>query len=205
LQLAFARSLDYDSASHLHPQEIGSMFTRHLLAAFAACSLLAAAQASASDFSSLNLDAENALQKLYRTQPVAETMAQHAKAILVFPNIVRAGFVFGGSYGEGVLFTQDNDSQYYNSLSGSWGLQAGVQAYGYALFLMSDRAIEYLDKSDGWELGVGPTIVLVDAGVAKNLTTTTLNEDVYAFTFDQTGLMAGLAIEGSKISQMDHP
>jgi lipid-binding SYLF domain-containing protein len=68
---------------------------------------------------------------------------------------------------------------------------------------MSDRALEYLDKSDGWELGVGPTIVLVDAGAAKNLTTTTLNEDVYAFTFNQTGLMAGLAIEGSKISQMD--
>ncbi|MCE9523615.1 MAG: twin-arginine translocation pathway signal protein, partial [Alphaproteobacteria bacterium] len=61
----------------------------------------------------------------------------------------------------------------------------------------------YLDKSDGWELGVGPTIVLVDAGVARNLTTTTLNDDVYAFVFDQSGLMAGLAIEGSKISQID--
>jgi lipid-binding SYLF domain-containing protein len=146
---------------------------------------------------------EYALQKLYRTEPFAEAIAREAKAILVFPNIVRAGFIFGGSFGEGALFYPDRETQYYNSLSGSWGLQAGIQSYGYALFLMTDRALEYLDKSDGWELGVGPTIVVVNAGAAKNLTTTTLNDDVYAFTFDQEGLMAGLAIEGSKISQVD--
>jgi lipid-binding SYLF domain-containing protein len=68
---------------------------------------------------------------------------------------------------------------------------------------MNDRALDYLDKSDGWELGLGPTIVFVDEGVAKNLSTTTLNDDVYAFVFDQSGLMAGLAIEGSKISEID--
>jgi lipid-binding SYLF domain-containing protein len=178
------------------------MLTRHLAAAAIALSLIAAGPAAAHS-SELTADGEYALQKLYASQPIAQEIARNAKAILVFPNIVRAGFVFGGSYGEGVLFQPDQTSQHYNSLSGSWGLQAGVQSYGYALFLMSDRALEYLDKSDGWELGVGPTIVLVDAGAAKNLTTTTLNEDVYAFTFNQTGLMAGLAIEGSKISQMD--
>jgi lipid-binding SYLF domain-containing protein len=179
------------------------MFTRRLvLAATAALALSAANAAQAATGSDLTYEAEHALQKLYRSEPFAEDIARQAKAILVFPNIVRAGLIFGGSYGEGVLFRTDDTSAYYNSLSGSWGLQAGVQSYGYALFLMTDRSIEYLDKSDGWELGVGPTIVLVDAGVAKNLTTTTLNDDVYAFTFDQTGLMAGLAIEGSKVSQI---
>jgi lipid-binding SYLF domain-containing protein len=177
------------------------MFTRTLVTAVAALSLLAGT--AAAHTSELTYEGERALQKLYASQPLAEDIARNAKAILVFPNIVRAGFVFGGSYGEGVLFQPEQTSQYYNSLSGSWGLQAGVQSYGYALFLMSDRALEYLDKSDGWELGVGPTIVLVDAGAAKNLTTTTLSDDVYAFTFNQTGLMAGLALEGSKISQME--
>ncbi|NOT39134.1 MAG: lipid-binding SYLF domain-containing protein [Alphaproteobacteria bacterium] len=176
-----------------------------LFAATAALALSLPAAAHGERYSRANLttESEHALQKLYRSEPFAETIAQQAKAILVFPSIVRAGFVFGGSFGEGVLFYPDQHTQYYNSLSGSWGLQAGIQSYGYALFLMNDRALEYLDKSDGWELGVGPTIVVVNAGVAKNLTTTTLNDDVYAFTFDQEGLMAGLAIEGSKISEID--
>lgn len=176
---------------------------RLLLAATAALALGASPGAQAAPRSDLAFESEHALQKLYRSEPFAKSIAQQAKAILVFPNIVKGGFIFGGSYGEGVLFKQEQEGQYYNALSGSWGLQAGIQSYGYALFLMNDRALEYLDKSDGWELGVGPTIVLVDAGVAKNLSTTTLNDDVYAFVFDQSGLMAGLAIEGSKISEID--
>jgi lipid-binding SYLF domain-containing protein len=166
---------------------------------FAAAAAIALAIPAAAEGSRVNLtyESEHALQKLYRSEPFAETIAAQAKAILVFPSI------FGGSFGQGVLFYPDQQKQYYNSLSGSWGLQAGIQSYGYALFLMNDRALDYLDKSDGWELGVGPTIVIVDKGVAKNLTTTTLNDDVYAFTFDQEGLMAGLAIEGSKISEID--
>lgn len=172
---------------------------------FAAAAAIALATAGTAEAARVDLttESEHALQKLYDSEPFAETIAGRAKAILVFPNIVRAGFIFGGSFGEGVLFYPDQHTQFYNSLSGSWGLQAGIQSYGYALFLMTDRSLEYLDKSDGWELGVGPTIVLVDKGVAKNLTTTTLNDDVYAFTFDQEGLMAGLAIEGSKISEID--
>jgi lipid-binding SYLF domain-containing protein len=182
------------------------MTARRIVLAAAALALGASNGALASPRSDLAFESEHALAKLYRSEPFAESIAGRAKAILVFPNIVKGGFIFGGSYGEGVLFRPEQASQasqYYNALSGSWGFQAGIQSYGYALFLMNDRALEYLDDSDGWELGVGPTIVLVDAGVAKNLSTTTLNDDVYAFVFDQSGLMAGLAIEGSKISEID--
>jgi lipid-binding SYLF domain-containing protein len=68
---------------------------------------------------------------------------------------------------------------------------------------MNDKALNYLDRSDGWEIGVGPTVVVVDKGVAKNLSTTTLKDDAYAFIFDQQGLMAGIALEGSKISRIE--
>jgi lipid-binding SYLF domain-containing protein len=88
-------------------------------------------------------------------------------------------------------------------VAGSYGLQAGVQKFGYALFLMNDNALQYLNKSDGWELGVGPSIVIVDKGKAKSLTTMTLKDDVYAFIFDQKGLMAGLGIQGSKITRLE--
>ncbi len=94
----------------------------------------------------------------------------------------------------------NNVVNYYNSVSGSWGLQAGAQSYGYAVFLMNDKALDYIDKTAGWEIGVGPTVVIVDAGVAKNLSTSTLKDDAYAFIFNQQGLMAGVSIEGTKIS-----
>jgi lipid-binding SYLF domain-containing protein len=148
-------------------------------------------------------DANAALQSLYGSEPAAKAIGEKAKAVLVFPSIVKAGFIVGAQYGEGVLFENGKFVAHYNSVAGSYGLQAGVQKFGYALFLMNDKALEYLHKSDGWELGVGPSIVVVDQGKAKSLTTTTLKDDVYAFIFDQKGLMAGLGIQGSKITRLD--
>ena len=155
--------------------------------------------ASAED---LNTDAAQALTTLYEERPVAEVVSKKAKAILVFPKILRAGLVFGGSYGEGVLIKRGVVNQYFNSVSASWGWQAGAQSYAYFVFLMSDKAVHHLEKSKGWEFGIGPTVVVVNEGVAKNLSTTTLNDDAYAFISDQQGLMASLSIEGTKISQI---
>jgi lipid-binding SYLF domain-containing protein len=150
----------------------------------------------------LNQSASHSLQTLYRTNPIAASISKIAKAELVFPNIVRAGLIFGGGYGEGVLMEDSKVIDYYNSVSGSWGLQAGAESYGYVVFLMNDQALSYLKKSRGWEIGVGPSVVLVNEGVAKNLSSTTLQDDAYAFIFDQQGLMASVSIEGTKISRI---
>lgn len=152
---------------------------------------------------SFEADAKAALQKLYDSEPVAKMIGEKARAVLVFPSIVKAGFIVGGQYGEGVLLIHGKLVAHYNSVAASYGLQAGVQSFGYALFLMNDKALQYLDKSDGWELGVGPSIVIVDKGKAKSLTTMTLQDDVYAFIFDQKGLMAGLGVQGSKITKLE--
>lgn len=159
-------------------------------------------QAIAATAADLDKDSSQALQTLYKSHPVAKTLSGAAKAILVFPNIVKAGLVFGGSYGEGELIKGSKVIDYYNSVSGSWGLQIGAQSYGYAVFLMTDKAVSYLEKSKGWEIGVGPTIVVVDEGIAKNLSTSSLKKDAYAFIFSQQGLMAGISIEGTKISRI---
>jgi len=111
--------------------------------------------------------------------------------------------VFGGSYGEGVLIEGEKVVDYYNSVAGSWGLQAGAQSYGYAVFLMTDKAIKYIKETKGWEVGVGPTVVAVDEGIAKNLSSSSLKDDAYAFIFSQQGLMAGVSIEGTKITRID--
>jgi|TARA_B100000614_G_C14557415_1_gene496009 lipid-binding SYLF domain-containing protein len=160
-------------------------------------------KAKAATAEDLNKEAQLALDKLYRTNPVAKDISEKAEAVLVFPSIVKAGLVFGGAYGEGVLMEDGAVKNYYNSVTGSWGLQAGAQSYGYAVFLMNDKAVNYLKESHGWELGVGPTVVVVDEGAAKNLSTSTLKEDAYAFIFDQEGLMAGVSIEGTKISEIE--
>ncbi|HCF4943877.1 Las17-binding protein actin regulator [Pseudomonas citronellolis] len=150
----------------------------------------------------LDRDSRQALQILYKATPFAETISHHAKAVLVFPKVIKAGLVFGGSYGEGELLKGSKVDGYYNSVTGSWGLQAGAQSYGYVVFLMTEKAVQYVGNTQGWEIGVGPTVVVVDEGVAKNLSTSTLKDDAYAFVFDQQGLMAGISIEGTKISRI---
>ncbi|MEM1105087.1 MAG: lipid-binding SYLF domain-containing protein [Pseudomonadota bacterium] len=148
-------------------------------------------------------DSRTALSRLVDDNPAASAIASQAHSVLVFPEVVKGGLVIGGSYGEGARLRDGEAVAYYTAYSGSWGLQAGAQSYGYALFLMNEEAVDYLDRSDGWEVGVGPTIVVVDAGVAENLSTSTLREDAYAIIFDQRGLMAGVSIEGTKITRVE--
>jgi lipid-binding SYLF domain-containing protein len=158
--------------------------------------------ASAATAEEINTDSQQALQRLYKINPFAETISRNAKAILVFPKIIKAGLVLGGSFGEGELQEGSKVAGYYNSVSASWGLQAGAQSYGYVVFLVSDKAVKYVHDTHGWEIGVGPTVVVVDEGVAKNLSSSTLKDDAYAFVFGQEGLMAGISIEGTKISRI---
>jgi lipid-binding SYLF domain-containing protein len=177
----------------------------HKVALASATALLLSAAFSpvlAASAEDLDKDSLQALQTLYKTNPVAETLSKKAKAILVFPKVVKAGLVFGGSYGEGVLLQGERAKEYFNSVSASWGWQAGAESYAYVVFLMSDKAVKYLEKSKGWEFGVGPSLVVVNEGVAKNLSTSTLKDDAYAFISDQQGLMASLSIEGTKISRI---
>ncbi len=151
----------------------------------------------------INQKVRTGLEALYGQSQSARTLSEKAKAVLVFPDIVKGGFLIGGQFGEGALLKGGRTAGYYNTVQLSYGLQAGIQKYGYALFLMTDSAVSWLDKSDGWELGVGPTIVVVDAGAAGSATTTTLQSDIYAFFFDQTGLMAGLGLQGTKVTRIE--
>jgi len=158
--------------------------------------------AFAASAAELRRDGEAALKNLYANNAAARKVRERAIAVLVFPRMLKAGFLFGGQIGEGVLFRGGKATAYYNSVAASYGLQAGAQSFGYALFFMNERSLAYLDESEGFEIGVGPSLVVVDEGMAKSFTSTTLTQDVYAFIFDQKGLMAGLGIQGSKITRI---
>ncbi|MEO8325301.1 MAG: lipid-binding SYLF domain-containing protein [Nitrospirota bacterium] len=163
---------------------------------------LAPVQAMTAD--EIDLEVQEALAKLYAHSETAKDFGAVAKGILVFPDVYKAGFLVGASFGDGALLKNGMFAGYYRTLEASYGLQAGVQSFGYVLFFMQDEALDYLDKSDGWEIGVGPSLVIVDKGFAGSMTSTTAKDDIYAFFFDQKGLMAGIGIKGSKITRI-HP
>lgn len=178
------------------------VFSVFYIACFLA--LLFSRTASADSRHEMQRSARRALTTLYTATPAAETLGKKAAGILVFPKIVKGGFIVAAQYGNGVLFKGSKVAGYYNTTSGSFGYQAGVQTFGYALFFMTKEDLAYLESSAGWELGVGPSITIVDVGIARSLSTTTARKGVYAFFFDQKGLMGGLGLQGTKITRI-HP
>jgi len=173
------------------------------LAAATTLLLVPAAPAMAASPAELSGNANQALKNLYAKVPAAKALGAKAKAILVFPKVTKAGLGVGGQYGDGALLRGGKAVAYYNTSGISSGLQAGAQQFGYAMFFMNDAALKSLDTAAGFEVGVGPTVVVMDEGKAKTTTTTTMKDDIYAFIFSQQGLMAGLGLQGNKITKIN--
>lgn len=160
------------------------------------------APAVAATAAELTRDAQAALNKLYASSPGAKSLGSKAVAVLVFPSIKKGGIGIAGQYGEGVLFRGGKAVAYYNNAGASVGLQVGAQSYGYALFFLSEENLKYLDKTEGFEIGVGPSVVVADSSFAKSTSTTTVQDTVYAFIFDQKGAMASVGLQGNKITKI---
>jgi lipid-binding SYLF domain-containing protein len=153
--------------------------------------------------SQIDRNVTQSLTTLYKNTPGAKALGDKAVGVLVFPSIVKGGFIIAGQFGDGALRKNGKNVAYYRSLAASFGYQAGAQAFGYVLFFMDDDSLRYLDDSAGFELGTGPSLVVLDAGFGKNLSTTTLQKGIYAFIFDQKGLMGGMGIQGTKITKIN--
>ena len=183
------------------------MKTMHIAVVIAGAAIFCAAPSVAQDkgktaAAELGIESQAALQQLYANVPLAKELGLKAQAILVFPKVTKAGLGVGGQYGEGALLKGGTAIGYYKTTGASFGLQAGGQQYAYAMLFMNAKALEQLDNAKGFEVGVGPSVVLVDEGMAKTTTTSTLKDDIYAFVFGQKGLMAGLGIQGNKITRI---
>lgn len=161
-----------------------------------------AGQAAAATAAELERDAKAGLDKLYAKVPKAKTIGQQAVAILVFPSVTKAGLGVGGQYGEGVLLRGGKATAYYSTAGASVGLNIGAQVYGYAMFFLSEATLQYLSKSEGFEVGVGPSVVVADEAFAKSTTTSTVKDNIYAFIFDQKGAMAAIGLQGNKVTQI---
>jgi lipid-binding SYLF domain-containing protein len=189
-------------------REAGRSAARSLLRRLASVVALAAwiglapAPAAANDYG-LEGKARYALNSLTATVPLAAILEQRAYAILVFPDITKAGFLIGGEYGNGVLFRRGGIAGYYNTAGVSYGLQAGAETFGYAMYFMNEAAFQALNAQEGFQIGAGPSVVVLDQGMSKTITSSSLTSDVYAFVFGQQGLMGGIGLQGTKITRLN--
>jgi lipid-binding SYLF domain-containing protein len=180
-------------------------FTGKLFAAMMVTGLMMAPvvePARAADAAEIDARADLALDGLLAGSPAARAVAERAVAVLVFPDVVKAGFGFGGQYGEGVLRRDGVTIGYFSIASASFGLQIGAQSYSQVLFFMTEDALATLDRTRGFELGADAGVALIDDGVGLDVSTTTLQDPVVAFVVGQRGLMAGVSLEGSKLSRI---
>jgi lipid-binding SYLF domain-containing protein len=161
-------------------------------------------RANADSAAEISSSARAGLRRLLAQSPVAREVEKHSSAVLVFPKITKGGFLIGAQHGEGALLLRNGHFVYFNTVAASYGLQAGIQQFGYALFFINGRAMEHLYSQGGWEIGSAPSLVIVNKGTASSLSTTSLRKDIYVFFFDQKGLMGGMGLQGSKITRI-HP
>src|SRR6478752_4197054 len=148
-------------------------------------------------------DAVNATLRSFVAQNLsARELGRKAAGVLVFPSVIKAGFGFGGEYGEGVLIVKGNPAGYYNIISASFGFQLGVQSRSVIIMFMTEEALAAFQRAYGWKLGVDGSIVVVTVGAGGSIDTDTLTGPVLAFILDPQGLMYNLSLEGSKISRI---
>lgn len=151
----------------------------------------------------INAEVDAALTQLYQTRPGMRRLVDQAEAVLVFPNITQAGLGIGGLYGNGAMREDGRTVGYYNIAGGTFGFQAGAQTFSQAYVFNTPQALETFRNTMGFELGAGATAVAADFGADGSITTASLQKPVVTATWGQSGLMAGVNLEGSKITQIN--
>ncbi|OGT82320.1 MAG: hypothetical protein A3J35_06170 [Gammaproteobacteria bacterium RIFCSPLOWO2_02_FULL_52_10] len=131
-----------------------------------------------------------------------EAFLQRAEGVLVFPEVVKAGFGVGGEYGEGALRIAGKNVDYYSTAAASIGFQLGAQLKTIILVFLEKGALEKFRNSSGWEVGVDGSVALIELGVGKDINTVTISDPIVGFVISNKGLMYNLTLEGSKITKL---
>ena len=151
----------------------------------------------------IDAEVDSALADLYAKTPSAREMAAKARGILVFPKVVSAGFVVGGSYGQGALRKGGASAGYYSVGAGSVGLLAGAQSKAMYLLFMTQEALQKFESSNGWTAGADASVTMMKTGASAAIDTQTAQQPVVGFALSNAGLMANLSLDGTKVSKLD--
>ncbi len=186
------------------------MNKRHFIAALAATLVLAtgctttgpSAGDPATQRQNIDSGVDNALARLYQQAAGSEQLVRNAKGVLVFPSVLEAGFVFGASRGDGALRKGGRTVSYHRTTGGSFGLQAGAQSTAVFLLFMTDDALARFQGSKGWTAGVDASVTLISVGANAQVTTATSQQPVVGFVLSNQGLMAGVTVDGTRITRL---
>ena len=143
-----------------------------------------------------------ALDRFYKQVGGSRDLIQKARGVLVFAGVIKAGIGIGGEYGEGALRIGGRTSAYYSIAAASIGLQLGAQKKDVIIVFLEDSALTKFQASQGWQVGVDGSVVLIDVGANASIDTTKINQPIVGFVVGQKGLMYNLTLEGSKISKL---
>ena len=149
---------------------------------------------------SIDANVDSALARLYAQDPASREMISKARGVLVFPSIVAAGFVVGGSYGEGALRVHGRTAEYYSTAAGSVGLLAGAESKSVYLLFMTDEALAKFRASKGWTVGADASVTLVNVGANASVDSKTVQQEIVGYVLTNGGLMANVSLEGTKIT-----
>jgi lipid-binding SYLF domain-containing protein len=151
---------------------------------------------------SINADVDSTLARLYSTANGSRELVAKARGVLVFPSVIQAGFWIGGQYGEGALRVGGQSAGYYSTAGGSFGLQIGGQSKAIIFLFMTQDALDRFRNGEGWAAGVDATVAVVKVGANGNIDTSTATAPVQAFVLTNAGLMAGVSLEGTKVTRL---
>lgn len=178
-----------------------TVFTVILFALFSSAALVGTAAAAGAV--EIDTKVDGTLTKFKSKVTGGSEFLDKAKAVLVFPDVVKGGFIVGGEYGKGALRQDGKSIDYYSIASASFGLQAGAQQYAIVMVFLTDEALAKFRDSKGWEAGVDGSVALAEWGAGKDINTQTFKNPIVGFVLDNKGLMAGISLEGSKISKLE--
>ena len=163
---------------------------------------LLAVNAQAATAKEIDVSVEVALDRFKTDVAGATEFLENAKGILVIPNIIRIGFMFGGEYGEGAMLIDGETVDYYNTVAGSFGFQIGAQSKNLIIIFMDENALTKFRDSLGWEAGVDGSIALIDLGAGGSVDSTNVRHPIVGFVYGLKGLMVNISLEGSKFTKL---
>jgi len=177
------------------------VFLAILLLSFS--SLLTSSNTLAASAKEIDIKVNDALKRFYKDVGGAKEFIKESKGVLVFPDVIKAGFGIGGEYGEGALRIGGKTVQYYSTAAASIGLQLGAQMKTVIIVFLNEKELKKFRKSDGWEAGVDGSVALVEMGAGTSIDTSNIKDPIVGFVFGNKGLMFNLTLEGSKFSKLE--
>ncbi len=176
---------------------------RTSMAVFLTISLLPVLDAVADSAKEIDIRVAAAKERFSREVEAGEQFLKSAEGILIFPQVIKAGFGVGGEYGEGALLIDGATQAYYSTAAASIGFQIGAQTKTVILVFLQEDALKKFRASDGWEIGVDGAVALIEIGVGGSIDTSNVTDPIVGFVLNNKGLMYNLTLEGSKMTKID--